>query len=195
MSNKKCRTLDNLAAYKFEPLDPKTVVTLANRALDSACQFQSVISIGSEPNTLKQLLESWWTEDGKKLLIQCYTEGGLMSKVAEEDGSDSDVEADVDILQTSDPATIEQQAILQTIASCETNLLVEKELQELVDSSAALSATSSALASDVAAPPPHTSDDSSQGKPSKHLSKRFDPFHFVIFTHCVISRLALTHIF
>lgn len=64
------------------------MVTLANQALDGACQFVSASLVKVRPSDLKAHLQDWWREEGEELLFRTHHNEADTALVSEESGID-----------------------------------------------------------------------------------------------------------
>ena len=131
-----------VGVQSWDGLPRAHMLTLANQALDGACQFVSASLVQVPPSDLKAQLQDWWREEGEVLLFRthhCEEDTAVVSdetglgEIGEDDRDDDSDEEEVDGADgaPSQPLVDEDEQVKSVVEHAEQHIEAAQEIKQL----------------------------------------------------------------
>lgn len=122
-----------VGVQSWDGLPRAQMLTLANQALDGACQFVSASLVKVPPSDLKAHLQDWWREEGEELLFRTHHDeadtadvGGIGEDDRDDDSDEEEVDGD-----PSQPPVDEDEQVKSVVEHAEQHLEASREIKQL----------------------------------------------------------------
>lgn len=122
-----------VGVQSWDGLPRAQMLTLANQALDGACQFLSASLVKVPPSDLKAHLQDWWREEGEELLFRTHHDEADEADTADIGGIGEDDDSDEEEVDgdPSQPPLDEDEQVKSVVEHAEQHLEAAREIKQL----------------------------------------------------------------